>query len=232
MARSLESEDYLVSFKSQRHRLHEFLKLSGYYGSRFLTLQARKEWATRATGKALKRPGCIAAAYCFLTLGRRNLLLFAEAHSQASGAPEWKALGGIMPKSGTTTLQWRCAPNTNNTWFQRNKDAEYQLLNSIASNWTPEQLTGGFIVLYVELPPCSSCSDVIAQFRALYPGVDLAIQFGTPAKPTPGGAPRPAVCGVKDAHSCAAFHEAVGVDCLQRKSELKAPPLTDHPSAC
>lgn len=107
MAYSLELEVYVVSFKSQRHRLHEFLKLGGYFGSKFLTLQARKDWAARATRKSAKRPGCIAAAYCFLTLGGRNLLLFAEAHSQASGAPQWKALGGIMPKSSATTLKWR-----------------------------------------------------------------------------------------------------------------------------
>ncbi len=64
----------------------------------------------------------------------------------------------------------------------RDKDSEYKLLNWLAQRFNPARAFVSDIVgtvnLYTELEPCLSCSNVIEQFRGMFPNIELNVTFG------------------------------------------------------
>jgi hypothetical protein len=65
----------------------------------------------------------------------------------------------------------------------RTNDSEYKILEKIADDhWGDDpdvraQVTGE-IRLYTELPPCSSCSNVIGQFQKAFPNIKIFVGWG------------------------------------------------------
>lgn len=83
------------------------------------------------------------------------------------------------PKSTKPVFHASCAPNSNNVWFMRDKDAEFLMLNAIANKLREEMAAGrtiaGYIAMHVEYPPCGSCARVIANFQQLFCNVKLDV---------------------------------------------------------
>ena len=57
----------------------------------------------------------------------------------------------------------------------RNVDTEFKILNDIAEVLGDNTSASGTIKLFTELPPCSSCSSVIAQFAKKYPNIIIEV---------------------------------------------------------
>ena len=54
-------------------------------------------------------------------------------------------------------------------------DTEFKILNDIAKALGDNTSASGTIKLFTELPPCSSCSSVIAQFIEKYPNIIIEV---------------------------------------------------------
>ena len=54
--------------------------------------------------------------------------------------------------------------------FPRFKDTEATILEDIASQITDPQIKGK-ITLFTELPPCDSCSNIIEEFKRMFPNI-------------------------------------------------------------
>ena len=63
--------------------------------------------------------------------------------------------------------------------WQRDVDTEYKILDDLAGRLTNSAATGK-ILLFTELYPCPSCWNVMKQFLALYPGVEMRVLYRTP----------------------------------------------------
>jgi The BURPS668_1122 family of deaminases len=63
--------------------------------------------------------------------------------------------------------------------YVRGLDAEYKLLEDAAARLGSNFGVTGRLVLFTEKPPCASCFDVIQQFKARYPGIELHVINGS-----------------------------------------------------
>ncbi len=57
----------------------------------------------------------------------------------------------------------------------RNVDTEHKMIEEISRKLGDNKLIEGKIILFTELPPCPSCSNVIEQFKKQYPNIDIII---------------------------------------------------------
>jgi hypothetical protein len=85
-----------------------------------------------------------------------------------------KPRSGFVPPAGTpgNPKIFHAWPSGNNS---READSEYNLLNYIANQLGPFPELRGRIVLFSERPVCSSCTFVIGQFRAIFPGIEIVV---------------------------------------------------------
>ena len=60
------------------------------------------------------------------------------------------------------------------TPFDRYHDTEVKILGDIASNISDTSISGT-IDLYTELPACQSCTNVIFEFRRMFPNIELNV---------------------------------------------------------
>lgn len=58
--------------------------------------------------------------------------------------------------------------------FPRFNDTEAKILEDIASQITDPQIKGK-ITLFTELPPCDSCSDIIEEFKRMFPNIQVDV---------------------------------------------------------
>ena len=65
-----------------------------------------------------------------------------------------------------------------NCW-QRDVDTEFKILEDMASR-LPDTAVSGRIRLFTELYPCPSCWNVMLQFLAAYPNVQMQVLYRTP----------------------------------------------------
>jgi RHS repeat-associated protein len=93
----------------------------------------------------------------------------------ASSGPDFN---GSVPKPTNPVFDNTPTANGN----LRDADSEFKLLNYIAQRFNPSNAftsdIGGSAELYTELPPCLSCSNVIGQFRSMFPNIDLTVIYG------------------------------------------------------
>ncbi len=86
---------------------------------------------------------------------------------------------GFVPppgsKDGISALQRRFLTQVTGNNARR-VDSEVILLEHLAN--TIPSFAKGRIRLFSELPPCSSCSDVIDQFRRLFPNMEVIVSHG------------------------------------------------------
>lgn len=161
---------------NKKPKFSRFLKFGGFPLSKTHSAYVRELWADKASKTMLKKPGCIASACCFLQIDGKSRMMLFMAHTRQGGYVRWSTLGDRKVLLPTVhTLQPSYATNIHGTSFLRDGDAEFLLLNYIATKWKPKQLTGGYIVMHVEIQPCTSCAAVIRQFKGMYRGVELHV---------------------------------------------------------
>jgi hypothetical protein len=59
-------------------------------------------------------------------------------------------------------------------------DAEYKILEELAYRYQNTPYITGYINLFTEREPCSSCQYVIEQFRQMFPNIQLNIYSNSP----------------------------------------------------
>ena len=69
--------------------------------------------------------------------------------------------------------------------YIRDVNTEFKILNDIAKALGDNTSAVGKIKLFTELPPCSSCSNVIAQFTEKYPNIIIEVIHNGGIKLTP-----------------------------------------------
>ena len=60
--------------------------------------------------------------------------------------------------------------------WRRDVDTEFKILEDLASR-LPRRKAAGSVVLYTDLYPCASCWNVIMQFMARYPQVEMLVLY-------------------------------------------------------
>jgi hypothetical protein len=90
-----------------------------------------------------------------------------------SPSPELATLGFVGKVDEVFKSQ--TAPLPNGYQLLRDVDSEALILNNIATRIGSNRNAGGSITLFTERPPCSSCSNIINEFRLAYPNIDLKI---------------------------------------------------------
>ena len=63
--------------------------------------------------------------------------------------------------------------------WQRDVDTEFKILEDVAAR-LPDPAAAGRTCLFTELYPCISCWNVMKQFLAAYPNVELEVLYRTP----------------------------------------------------
>ncbi|MGD9782321.1 MAG: deaminase domain-containing protein [Kiritimatiellia bacterium] len=85
---------------------------------------------------------------------------------------------GETAKFTTLCVNQNGAVGGANCW-QRDVDTEYKILEDIASR-LPDTAVSGRVRLFTELYPCPSCWNVMLQFLAAYPNVQMQVLYRTP----------------------------------------------------
>ncbi len=132
----------------------------------------------------------------------RNNFAWAEAEIAGLDKAEYFAHSGIQDLSGLSTeaaaaiagISLKPAPgaarfrtlcvNQNDVpegadCWQRDVDTEFKILEDVAAR-LPDPAAAGRICLFTELYPCISCWNVMKQFLAAYPNVELEVLYRTP----------------------------------------------------
>ena len=94
------------------------------------------------------------------------------AHSQI------QILSDIKPAGAVSNISLKPTNPTFQAYkigFKRDVDTEFKILNDIAKALGDNTSASGTIKLFTELPPCSSCSSVIAQFIEKYPNIIIEV---------------------------------------------------------
>jgi filamentous hemagglutinin len=66
-------------------------------------------------------------------------------------------------------------PNAAGNPILRNTDSEYKILDNIADRLGGNSSTRGSVMIVTERPACESCLDVVNQFRARYPNIEVKV---------------------------------------------------------
>jgi hypothetical protein len=100
-----------------------------------------------------------------------------EEESDSGWASSGPDFNGSIPKP--TDPFFDATPTGNNL---RDADSEYKLLNWLAQRFNPAGVPksdfSGTVDLYTERPPCSSCSNVIDEFRRMFRLIELNVTDG------------------------------------------------------
>lgn len=167
-------------------KFQSFLELGRLVLSKEHSVYYREEWASKASENMRRNHGCMASACCLFEINGIIQMMLFMAHTRNNGYVRWSIAGDkeVAPSSNYILTPTDAANEKGDSWY-RDVDAEFLLLNYIANKWLPTQIDSGYIALYVELPPCSSCLLVIDQFRNLYPHLKLDVQCSArTTKPT------------------------------------------------
>jgi len=105
----------------------------------------------------------------------RNVAIATYDIDGASG--ELAAVSGQASRAGTAGIPENPAFDPVSGSIARPLDAEYKLLEELASKATAEST--GVVNLYSELPVCAACSSVIEQFQKAYPGISVHLNSGS-----------------------------------------------------
>ena len=62
--------------------------------------------------------------------------------------------------------------------FVHDLDAEYKILEDLATQLGPSSNVGGVVNIYSELTVCASCASVVEQFTSRYPNVVVNVLSG------------------------------------------------------
>ena len=100
-----------------------------------------------------------------------------------SSSYSWAKPDGWTSKYPDSHESYQIVRNTENHQFKsqkvgahvRNVDSEAKILNFIAARLKGKSNPGGTIILYTELPPCTSCNGVISAFKQAFPNIDLIV---------------------------------------------------------
>jgi len=80
-----------------------------------------------------------------------------------------------FPRQNFNPFTWPRNGNNN-----RRFDTEVKILESIANRYYDNRSIGGRIVLFTERRPCGSCASVIREFEALFPNIQVRVNFNIP----------------------------------------------------
>ena len=95
----------------------------------------------------------------------------------------WAKPAGWTPQKPDVYDSYRIVRNTEKHRFPslkvgdhlRNVDSEAKILNFIAAQLKYESNPAGTIILYTEIPPCTSCNGVISAFKRAFPNIELIV---------------------------------------------------------
>lgn len=89
------------------------------------------------------------------------------------------AHSGQKGKPGTSPVPEKRFFKTGIDGFDRSVDSEAKLLEEFASKYEAKAKdVKGTIYLFTERPPCGSCTDVLPQFREMFPNVKIEVASG------------------------------------------------------
>ena len=88
------------------------------------------------------------------------------------------AHSGKISTEGTSPIPKKRFFKTGKDNFDRAFDSEVKVLEEFAAKYENQRDIKGTIYLFTERPPCSSCTDVLPQFREMFPNVRLEVASG------------------------------------------------------
>ena len=96
--------------------------------------------------------------------------------------PTAQQMAGISEKPGNGQGKFKtlCVDRSNRVngpdCWDRRVDTEFKILEDMAAR-LPNTSVAGSVQLYTELAPCASCWEVIKQFVAMYPNVQMQVLY-------------------------------------------------------
>ncbi|MGE8367726.1 deaminase domain-containing protein [Cupriavidus sp.] len=92
------------------------------------------------------------------------------------------AIGSFLPKPTGDMNSWLLKPSEATSKYVggvgaylRDSDTEFKILETVAQKLGDNKTASGTINLFSEKSVCQSCTDVIMQFRQMYPNIQLNI---------------------------------------------------------
>jgi hypothetical protein len=82
---------------------------------------------------------------------------------------------GIVGKEKEPIFSTFFVPNSAGKLIPRDGDSEALILNNHAARLGNNTNVNGTVTIFTELPPCSSCTSVVDQFRVRYPNIKIIV---------------------------------------------------------
>lgn len=94
---------------------------------------------------------------------------------------KWRivAHSGRNSKPETSPVPEKRFFKTGTDGFERSTDSEVKILEEFAGKYENNRKVKGKIYLFTERPPCESCTNLVEQFRVMFPNVKIEIASGS-----------------------------------------------------
>ncbi|PZW38963.1 filamentous hemagglutinin, partial [Pseudomonas sp. URMO17WK12:I2] len=96
------------------------------------------------------------------------------AHSRINNPTSAQQAQGIVGE-GKGIFQTQSVPNKSGVLIPRAGDSEAKILDILAQKLGNNTAAKGTVTIFTERPACSSCLDVVVQFKAKYPNIQVNI---------------------------------------------------------